>query len=277
VSGEEVAPSGFSAPGLPFPGFPVFPVSPHVRRLATAFAGSSPTRRTFLSQARAPLQGFEPRVHRRRAAGRSIGSRRLAVQASEADNPPGLPFPFSACGARDPLTAGSARHPPRSGLSVSHALAGLRSLVPLRACCIPVTLLGFKDLQGLAPPGRSGPLSRPSPLVPLIAPPRRCDSAPEVSSRRESVPRANRSSTGAVPLMVFSPLGHSVLPHRVRLPGLILSCASTSAAVRRRATGASEFHRAEDPAFPESAGPSGVRHLVARAHLSARIRVSVTG
>jgi hypothetical protein len=39
-------------------------------RLATAFAGPLPAHTTLLSQARAPLQGFEPRAYRRRAARR---------------------------------------------------------------------------------------------------------------------------------------------------------------------------------------------------------------
>lgn len=82
-------------------------------------------------------------------------------------------LPFSACGVEGPLL-GSRSHrlapaqlrlargiaaPPRSGHGVFHALAGLLPSKPVRACCIPVTLLGF-GLQGLSP--RSAvPLSRP--------------------------------------------------------------------------------------------------------------------
>ena len=66
------------------------------------------------------------------------------------------------CGARArpcDLDAGVPHLPP-SGPSVFHALAGFHPATPVRACSIPVTLLGFR-LQGLVPPRGAAPLSRP--------------------------------------------------------------------------------------------------------------------
>jgi len=68
---------------------------------------------------------------------------------------PGRPswafIPYSACGEAGSVIAGLP-HPPPSVLSVSHALDGLHPATPVRACFIPVTLMGFR-LQGFAPPG----------------------------------------------------------------------------------------------------------------------------
>jgi len=113
--------------------------------------------------------------------------------------------------------------PPRSGLSVSHALAGFRLPKPLRAYFIPVTLLGF-DLQGLSLPQGRAPLDAPSSLAvaklatPLRAP--QSSSASEVCSLRESVSPASREARSTTDtLLAFYPLGRFVLLPRHRLPG----------------------------------------------------------
>jgi len=113
--------------------------------------------------------------------------------------------------------------PPRSDLSVSHALAGLRLPIPLRAYFIPVTLLGF-DLQGLSLPQGRAPLDAPSSLAvaklasPLRAP--QTSSASEVCSLRESVSPASREARSTTDtLLAFYPLGRFVLLPRRRLPG----------------------------------------------------------
>jgi len=64
-------------------------------------------------------------------------------------HPPGL---WSPSAHSEPRVRSSRAlpHPPPSALSVSHALGGLHPAEPLRACFIPVTLMGF-HLQGFDP------------------------------------------------------------------------------------------------------------------------------
>jgi len=100
-----------------------------------------------LGDLRAPT-GHLPRNHRRHGA--EASDFRRTTHHPEADSPSWASVPYSACRSRGPLYAGLP-HPPRSGLSVSHALAGLRPPNPSRAYFIPVTLLGF-DLQGFSLP-----------------------------------------------------------------------------------------------------------------------------
>lgn len=59
--------------------------------------------------------------------------------------------------------------PPRSGLSVFRALAGFRPPKPVRAYFVPVTLLGFHDLQGLCPLEELVPSRGLHPLLPFTA------------------------------------------------------------------------------------------------------------
>jgi len=101
-----------------------------------------------LRDLRAPT-GHLPRSNRWRGIGST--SFRWASYQPEANSPSWALVPYSACGAGDPLLAGLP-HPPRSGLSVSHAPAGLRPPAPSQAYFIPVTLLGF-GLQGFLPLG----------------------------------------------------------------------------------------------------------------------------
>jgi hypothetical protein len=117
---------GLALPASRFGGDPVFPSVPRV-------ANRRPQPR--LSQPRVPLQGT-PEV---------VAGQRGPTSPSRAS------FPFSAWSEADSVNAGSPRPPP-SVLSVSHALDGLHPATPLRACFVPVTLLGF-HLQGFAPPG----------------------------------------------------------------------------------------------------------------------------
>jgi hypothetical protein len=183
VSGEDrSAWSGFGAPGLPFRRLPGFPL---LSARATHFdaARSSPgLARPF----RAVSRGL--------AADSSLALppvRAGRKHATEVDDPRELLGPFSASGTGDPLLAGAATHPPRSDLGVSHALAGLRPPGPLRACFIPVTLLGFRTFRGLFLPESRAPLEASSPPVPF----RRL--------RRFALPGNPRRREAAVPLLVF--------------------------------------------------------------------------
>jgi len=116
-------------------------------------------------------------------------------------HPPGLWVPFSACGVTDSVDAGLPGPPP-SVLSVSHALDGLHPATPVRACFIPVTLLGFR-LQGFDPRRGSTPLSRRLALVSFTsgsqaAKPVTDRATSERCSPRESAPR--QAETRARPL-----------------------------------------------------------------------------
>jgi len=124
---------------------------------------------------------------------------------------------------RESVSRGLLRSSPRSGLSVSRALAGFRLPKPLRACFIPVTLLGF-DLQGFSLPQGRTPLDAPSSLaVAKLTTPSRTSqtrSASEVCSLRESVPPASREARSTADTLLASyPLGRFVLLPRHRLPG----------------------------------------------------------
>jgi hypothetical protein len=125
-------------------------------------------------------------------------------------------FPYSASGTGDPFTAGPAWCPPRSGLGVSHALAGLLPPEPSRACFIPETLLGF-DLQGLAPPeepyaSRRLVLSCRFSVRELVK-----DRVPRgsrglLSSGIRTSGRVLRPERKSCTLLAFNPLGRSVPP-----------------------------------------------------------------
>jgi hypothetical protein len=130
---------GLALPASRFGGDPVFLSVPRV-------ANRRP--RPRLSQPRVPLQGTPEVVAGQR--GPASPSRAL--------------FPFSAWSEADSVNAGVPRPPP-SVLSVSHALDGLHPATPLRACFVPVTLLGF-HLQGFTPPGGPYPFQgRCSPAI----------------------------------------------------------------------------------------------------------------
>jgi hypothetical protein len=220
---------------------------------------------------RAPLQGVLPESARRPALARPTtevaGGARFLVpiarrdmprfsrarrRAAVADDLPGLLLPFSASGIGNPLHAGLAV-PPRSGRSVSHALAGLRLPNPLRAYFIPVTLLGF-DLQGvLLPQGRSSLEDRSSravsdPRAPVRA--TQAGSASEVCSLRESVPSASGEARSAADtLLAFDSLGLSLLLPRHRLPGASSLALGRPKPRGRREAGTAEFRLAGGPAF----------------------------
>jgi len=190
---------------------------------------------------RAPLQGVLPESARRPALARPTTevaggvrflvpvarrdmprSSRARRRAAVADDLPGLLLPFSACRIGNPLHAGLAV-PPRSGPSVSHALAGLRLPNPFRAYFIPVTLLGF-DLQGFPLPQGRAPLEAPS--SPAVA----CSRAPvkvtEPGRLQRFAPSGNpfrcagrKACAAADPLLALYPLGLSLPLPQSRLPG----------------------------------------------------------
>jgi hypothetical protein len=165
---------------VPFDGFPVFRSSPRTAKFD--FRGAPPV-------SSRPLQGVEPNIHRRSA--HACACVRPCVRLAhpcgrdgrKIDNPPGLPRPFGASGTGDPFNAGSL-HPPRSDLGVSHALAGFLPPVPLRACFIPVTPLGFDVFRVFfLPKSRTSLEARP--LVPFTLPARRLAKAERTGSASE--------------------------------------------------------------------------------------------
>jgi len=79
--------------------------------------------------------------------------RKVDAGVTSPASPSWASLPYSASGIAGSVTAGFACPPP-SVLGVSHARDGLHPAIPLRACFIPVTLLGF-HLQGFGP--RRGP------------------------------------------------------------------------------------------------------------------------
>lgn len=204
-----------------------------------------------------PLQGLEPRAHRRRAASWPTQGRRSDRQWRP-NEPSWALVPFSACGTGDPLNAGFAK----PATFRPQRFARSRRLTPpgtSRAYFVPVTLMGFhfSDLQGLRSFRRAGPLSGPFPPMPLVtgATTRkgsgRSDSAPEDYSLRKAGPTngslnpdEGRSPPGLFPSRALSSsaVGSASRP--------FLSSASPSQAVRRGTAGGSEFQRAEDPASP---------------------------
>lgn len=168
------------------------------------------------------------------------------------DDLPGLRLPYSAYGVENPLLMGVAR-PPRSGPSVSHALAGFRLSIPVQAYFSPVTLLGF-DLQGVPLPQGRSPLEDPSsravsnPRAPVKATQAR--PASEVCSLRESVPSASGEACSAAdPLLAFDPLGLSLLLPRHRLPGVSSPALDRPEPRGQRVAGTAEFRLAGGPAF----------------------------
>jgi len=138
--------------------------------------------------------------------------------------------PYSASGIADSVNAGLP-HPPPSALSVSHALDGLHPAMPVRACFIPVTLMGF-HLQGFDPFRGAAPLSRSllsCPWHPSHRPLNHNDvhGAPEPCSPRRVRTAADRNPAAADALLVFRPLRFSPRPRWNRSPG------SSSHALRR--------------------------------------------
>lgn len=194
----------------------------------------------LLSEPRAPLQGVLPEIRRRPVLPCPPPKRQAAPDFSdpfarcdctpgtgaargEGRRPSWASLSLQRLRSRESASRGPLRGSPRSGHSVSHALAGLRLPIPLRACFIPVTLLGF-DLQGFSLPQGRAPLDAPSslavtrPTSPLRAP--QVGSASEVYSLRESVSAASREARSTTDtLMAFCPLGLFVLLPRHRLPG----------------------------------------------------------
>lgn len=176
-------------------------------------------------------------------------------------------------------------HPPRSGLSVSHALAGFLPPKPLRAYFIPVTLLGFSRTfrvfflpESWSPLGAFSSLAVDRVRAPVKA--HEPDSAPEVFSLRESAPskRIFRSAPRPIPSWSYSLQGPLFRHRRIGFPTRPLvrfapTCLSAVSA------GASECQRAADSAFPPrgGAGLLGFRHLFAPRNLSIPLRVSATG
>lgn len=172
-------PYWFGTPGLPFGGFPVFRLLRTTAVPCSRFRGAvtGPPRSSSCRLA-LPFRA-SPRANRLLArAPACAGSRasldpRSAVthplrrRTAEADNPLELLVPSALTESGIRFTRATHR-PPRSGLSVSHALAGFRPPKPSRACFVPVTLLGFR-LQGLSPleepiPSREPFLSCRSPM-----------------------------------------------------------------------------------------------------------------
>jgi hypothetical protein len=200
------------------------------------------------------------RPFRASSRGPTVGTSRVAAgfrraaHASEADNPPGLSCPTAlpAPGIRLPRVL---PHPPRSGLSVSHALAGLLPPKPFRACFIPVTLLGLSRTSRVfflpkswSPLGAFSSLAVGRNRAPVRA--HGIDSAPEVFSLRESAPSngflgpsAGRYPPGLFPSKALSSAAVGSASRSV------LSCASCPLTVRPGRTGASECQRAADSAF----------------------------
>jgi hypothetical protein len=129
--------------------------------------------------------------------------------------------PFSACGVADSVTTGMP-HPPPSVLSVSRALDGLHPATPVRACFIPVTLVGF-HLQGFDPLREAAPLSRPvlscrsRPSSEPLNPDGRRGASEFCSPRRIRTAR-DRNPPAADALLVFCPLRFSPPPSWDRLP-----------------------------------------------------------
>jgi hypothetical protein len=185
---------------------------------------------------------------------RVAASFRRAAHASEADNPPGLSYP-TALPAPEIRFARVLPHPPRSGLSVSHALAGLLPPKPFRACFIPVTLLGLsRTSRVFFLPKSWSPLGAfSSPAVDRGRVPVKAhgnDSAPEVFSLRESAP-----SNG-----FFRPVRRPIPSWSFPLQGSLFRCRRIGFPTRplvrfvspdREAgnTGASECQRAAESAF----------------------------
>jgi hypothetical protein len=129
----------------------------------------------------------------------------------------GSQAPYGARAKPYNLDAGIPHLPP-SGLSVFHALAGFHPATPVRACFIPVTLLGFR-LQGLVPPRGAAPLSRPPALLPFV--PRARPVSYAHGSRLQSLDPPGesgsakvRNSFAAVALLASSPLRLSRSPAR---------------------------------------------------------------
>jgi len=226
-------------PFLRLPGLPSL-VARHVRLAARFRGGPHRPDVPLLSEPRAPLQGVLPEIRRRPALPVPPPKRRAApdnfdpfarcectpgtgAAHGEGRRPSWASNSLQRLRNRESASHGPLRGSPRSGLSVSHALAGLRLPKPLRAYFVPVTLLGF-GLQGLSLPQGRPPLDDPSSLAvarsttPLRAP--RIDSASEACSLRESVPPASREARSTTDtLLAFYPLGLFVLLPRHRLPG----------------------------------------------------------
>lgn len=142
--------------------------------------------------------------------------------------------PYSASGAAGPVHAGCPRPPP-SALGVSHALDGLLPATPVRACFIPVTLLGFR-LQGFGPPGEPYP------------------SRGRMLSCRSDLPPKPRSEGRRTRLQSFFPPGEFA-PRRAETrhgrcpPGVVPSKALPTSGVERSRM--VELHsRAAQPATP---------------------------
>jgi hypothetical protein len=123
-------------------------------------------------------------------------------------HPPGLPAPTALAEPRVRLPRALPRPPP-SVLGVSHALDGLHPATPVRACFIPVTLMGFR-LQGFIPPGKPhASRRRCSPVVRAVAHACACWTVARTSELCSS--QGVRTATGRNPataaaLLTFVPL-----------------------------------------------------------------------
>jgi hypothetical protein len=167
--------------------------------------------------------------------------------------------------------------PPPSALSVSRALGGLLPATPLRACFIPVTLLGFR-LQGFDPRREAVPLSRPvlscrsshDPRPRTAGPGTRLQSLapPGESAPPRAETHGGRCPPGVLPskalpaARVGPRLTRTALARRAGSPRPFLPC--TSPTTRTPRACASEYSPLEASAFPPhgGAGLSGVSHLV---------------